>query len=89
MARFCGIDGKIIRSSISKGEYQDFKLIVKAVPFRKTVYVFDLKTRELVLTFNSLTEALKHAKVNFYRLKNIIEHGIEHKGQIYSYSDKI
>lgn len=89
MARFFGVDGKIVRSSISRGEYLEFKLIVKAVPFRKTVYVFDLKTRKLVLTFNSLTEALKHAKVNFYRLKNIIEHGIEHKGQIYSYNDKI
>lgn len=89
MARFFGIDGKIVRSSISRGEFLEFKLIVKAVPFRKTVYVFDLKTRELVLIFNSLTEALKHAKINFYRLKFIIEHGIEHKGQLYLYNDKV
>lgn len=89
MARFFGIDGKVVRSAISKGEYLEFKLIIKVVPFRKIVYVFDFKTRELVLTFNSLTEALKHAKVSFYKFKNIIEHGIEHKGQIYSYNNKI
>ena len=59
MALFFGIEGKVVRSAISKGEYLDFKLIVKAVPFRKTVYVFYFKTRKLVLTFNSLTEALK------------------------------
>ena len=33
MARYFQIEGKVARSAIAKGEYQDFLLVVKDVPF--------------------------------------------------------
>lgn len=89
MARFFKIDGKVARAAIIKGEFQDFLLISKGVPFRKTIYVFDFNTHELIKKFNSINEAMKYAKVSFYTLKNLIDSGTPHIGKIYSYKNKL
>lgn len=89
MARYFQIDGKIARAAIAKGEYQDFLLVSKDVPFRKTIYVFDSNTKELLVKFLGVSKALKYAKVNFYTLKSLIEKGNSYNGKIYSYKDKI
>ena len=44
MAKYYQIDGKVARAAITKGEYQDFLLIVKNVSNRKAIYVFDSNT---------------------------------------------
>lgn len=89
MARYFQIDGKVARAGIAKGEYQDFLLISKDVSFRKTIYVFDSNTKEILAKFLGVSKALKYAKVNFYTLKSLIEKGNSYNGKIYSYKDKI
>lgn len=89
MARLFKIDGKVARAALAKGEYQDFLLISKEVSNRKTVYVFDSNTLELIINFDSVNKAMKYAKVHFYTLKNLIDSGTPYEGKIYSYSDKL
>jgi GIY-YIG catalytic domain-containing protein len=89
MAKYFQIDGKVARAAIAKGEYQDFLLIVKNVSYRKAIYVFDSKTHELIDKLESMSRALKYAKVNFYTLKSLIESGNSYQGKIYSYKDKL
>jgi hypothetical protein len=89
MARFFKIDRKIARAAIAKGEYQDFLLISKEVSYRKAIYVFDSNTHELIKKLDSVTKAMKYAKVNFYTLKNLIDNGNPHLSKIYSYKDKL
>lgn len=89
MARFFQIDGKVARAAIAKGEYEDFLLVSKDVSFRKTIYVFDSNTKEIIAKFEGVSKALKYAKVNFYTLKSLIEKGNSYNGKIYSYKDKI
>lgn len=89
MARFFKIDGKVARAAIAKGEYQDFLLISREVSYRKTVYVFDSNTLELIINFDSVNKAMKYARVSFYTLKNLIDSGNPYEGKIYSYSDKL
>ncbi len=92
MAKYFQIDGKVARAAIAKGEFQDFLLISRGVSNRKAIYVFDSNTCELIEKLNSMSEALKYAKVNFYTLKSLSasqESGNSHKGQIYSYKDKL
>lgn len=89
MAKYFQIDGKVARAAIAKGEYQDFLLISREVSFRKTIYVFDSNSYELIDELTSVTKALKYAKVNFYTLKSLIESGNCHDGKIYSYKDKL
>lgn len=89
MARYFNIDGKVARAAIAKGEFQDFLLIVKEISFRKTVYVFDSNTLELIETIKGLSKAIKFAKVNFYTLKNLLENSNSYHGKIYSYKDKL
>ena len=70
MARYFRIDGKVARAAIAKGEYQDFLLVSKEVSNRKTIYVFDSNSHELLEELKKSTaKALKYAKVNFYTLK--------------------
>nr|YP_010029648.1 hypothetical protein J2C28_mgp08 [Beauveria lii]QOU11089.1 hypothetical protein [Beauveria lii] len=89
MVRYFKIDGKVARTAIVKGEYEDFLLIYKDVSNRKVIYVFDSNTYKLQQEFNSITKALKYAKVNFYTLKTLLENGHSHKGKIYSYKNKL
>lgn len=89
MARYFQIDGKVARAAIAKGEYLDFLLVSKDVSFRKTIYVFDSNTKEILAKFLGVSKALKYAKVNFYTLKSLIEKGNSYNGKIYSYKDKI
>jgi hypothetical protein len=89
MAKYFRIDGKVARAAIAKGEFQDFLLVVKEVSNRKTIYVFDSSTHELIDKINSVSKALKYAKVNFYTLKSLIENGNSYQGKIYSYKDKL
>lgn len=89
MARYFQIDGKVARAAIAKGMYEDFLLVLKDVPFRKTIYVFDSKTKEILAIFDGISKVLKYAKVNFYTLKSLIEKGDSYNGKIYSYKDKI
>jgi hypothetical protein len=89
MAKYFQIDGKVARAAIAKGEFQDFLLISRDVHNRKAIYVFDNNTHELIEKLNSMSEALKYAKVNFYTLKSLIESGNSHKSKIYSYKDKL
>lgn len=89
MARFFQIDGKVARAAIAKGEYQDFLLLSKEVSHRKTIYVFDSNTQELIIKLDSVNKAMRYAKVNFYTLKNLIDGGNPYEGKIYSYSDKL
>ena len=89
MAKYYQIDGKVARAAIAKGEYQDFLLIVKNVSNRKAIYVFDSNTHELIYKLDSMSRALKYAKVNFYTLKSLIESGSSYQGKIYSYKDKL
>lgn len=89
MARYFQIDGKLARTAITKGEYQDFLLVVKEVSNRKVIYVFDSNSHELIDTLNGVSRALKYAKVNFYTLKSIIESGTSYQGKIYSYKNKV
>jgi hypothetical protein len=51
--------------------------------------VFDSNTHELIKKFDSVTEAMKYAKVNFYTLKNLIDSGNPNMSKIYSYKDKL
>ena len=89
MAKYFQIDRKVARAAIAKGEYQDFLLIVKNVSNRKAIYVFDSNTHEFIDKLNSVSRALKYAKVNFYTLKSLIESGSSYQGKIYSYKDKL
>jgi hypothetical protein len=89
MARYFQIDGKVARAAIAKGEYQDFLLISKEVSNRKTIYVFDSDSHELLEKLKGVAKALKHAKVNFYTLKSLIENETSYNGKIYSYKDKL
>jgi hypothetical protein len=89
MSKFFKIDGKLARQAIGKGEYLDFLLVVNEVSNRKIIYVYDSNTYELIDTFNSISKALKTAKINFYTLKSFIESGKSHQGKIYSYKDKL
>jgi hypothetical protein len=89
MARFFKIGGKVARAALAKGEYEDFLLTSKEVSYRKTVYVFDSNTLKFISIFDSITKAMKYAKVNFYTLKTLIDNGNPYEGKIYSYSDKI
>ena len=89
MAKYFQIDGKIARAAIAKGEFQDFLLIAKEVSFRKTIYVFDSSTHQLIDKINGVSKALKYAKINYYTLKSLIENGNSFKGKIYSYKDKL
>jgi mevalonate kinase len=89
MSKFFKIDGKLARQAIGKGEYLDFLLVVNEVSNRKIIYVYDSNTYELIDTFNSISKALKTAKINFYTLKSLIESGKSHQGKIYSYKDKL
>ncbi len=89
MASYFRIDGKVARAAIAKGEFQDFLLVVKEISYRKTIYVFDSNTHELIDKLNSTSKALKYAKVNFYTLKSLIENGNSYLGKIYSYKDKL
>ena len=57
--------------------------------FRKAIYVFDSDTHELLDKLDSISIALKYAKVNFYTLKSLIESGSSYQGKIYSYKDKL
>ena len=86
MAKYFQMDGKVARAAIAKGEFQDFLLTVKEVSNRKTIYVFDSNTHELIDTINSFSRALKYAKINFYTLKNS---GSSYQGKIYSYKAKL
>ena len=89
MAKYFQIDGKIARAAIAKGEYQDFLLISRELSYRKTIYVFDSNSHELIAELKSITKALKYAKVNFYTLKSLIENGNSYDGKIYSYKNKL
>jgi hypothetical protein len=89
MAKYFQIDGKVARLAIAKGEYQDFLLISREISYRKTIYVFDSNSHELIDELKSITKALKYAKVNFYTLKSLIESGNSYEGKIYSYKDKL
>lgn len=89
MARYFQIDVKVARAAIAKGEYQDFLLISKEVSNRKTIYVFDSDSHELLEKLKGVAKALKHAKVNFYTLKSLIENETSYNGKIYSYKDKL
>lgn len=89
MANYFKIDGKVARAAIAQGEYQDFLLISREVSIRKTIYVFDSNSHELITELKSLTKALKYAKVNYYTLKSLIENGNSYNGKIYSYKDKL
>lgn len=44
MAKYFNIDGKVARAAITKGELQDFLLIVKEISNRKLIYVFESDT---------------------------------------------
>jgi hypothetical protein len=89
MAKYFQIDGKIARAAIAKGGFQDFLLIAKEVSFRKTIYVFDSSTHQLIDKINGVSKALKYAKINYYTLKSLIEDGNSFKGKIYSYKYKL
>lgn len=89
MARYFQIDGKVARLAIAKGEYQDFLLISKEVSNRKTIYVFDSDSHELLEKLKGVAKALKHANVNFYTLKSLMENETSYNGKIYSYKDKL
>ena len=64
-------------------------MISRDISNRKTIYVFDSNTHELLIKFNGVSKALKYAKTNFYTLKTLIENGNSHDGKIYSYKDKL
>nr|YP_009262001.1 GIY-YIG endonuclease [Chrysoporthe austroafricana]AMX22076.1 GIY-YIG endonuclease [Chrysoporthe austroafricana] len=89
MAKYFQIDGKVARAAIAQGEYQDFLLLSKEISYRKTIYVFDSNSHELIVELKSITKALKYAKVNYYTLKSLIENGNSYDGKIYSYKDKL
>jgi hypothetical protein len=89
MGRYFNIDGKVARAAITKGEFQDFLLIVKEISNRKLIYVFDSDTLELIDKIDGVSKAMKFAKVNFYTLKILIENRSSHNGKIYSYNDKL
>ena len=89
LAKYFQIDGKVARAAIAKGEYEDYLLISREVSFRKTIYVFDSNSHELIEVLKSISKALKYAKVNYYTLKNLIESGNSYDGKLYSYKDKL
>jgi hypothetical protein len=89
MAKYFKIDNKVARAAIANGEYQNFLLISKELSFRKTIYVFDSNSQELICELKSITKALKYAKINYYTLKSLIESGNSYEGKIYSYKDKL
>ena len=65
LANYFQIDGKVARAAIAQGEYQDFLLIYREVSNRKTIYVFDNNSHELIAELKSVINALKYAKVNY------------------------
>ena len=58
-ARYFHIDGKVARAAIAKGEYQDFLLGSKEVSNRKTIYVFDSNSHDLLEELKGTAKALK------------------------------
>lgn len=82
MSKHFKVDPKVVRAAIAKGEYQDFLLLIKNVPYRKAIYVFDSNTHELLDKLDSISIALKYSKVSFYTLKSLIESGSSYKGKI-------
>lgn len=89
MAKYFNIDGKVARAAITKGEFQDFLLVVKEISNRKLIYVFDSDTLELIDKIDGISKAMNYAKVNFYIFKNLIENRNSYNGKIYSYKDKL
>jgi hypothetical protein len=89
MAKYFNIDGKVARAAITKGEFQDFLLVVKEISNRKLIYVFDSDTLELIDKIDGISKAMNYAKVNFYTFKNLIENRNSYNGKIYSYKDKL
>ena len=86
MDRHFKVDGKIVRTAISKGAYQDYTIVSKPVSFRKEVFVFDSDTLKLITNLKSITAAMNYAKVNFYTMKNLLDTNLPHKSKIYSYN---
>ena len=86
MARYFKIDGKVARAAILEGRYQNYIIVVKGVPYRQEILVFDSKTSELITQLRSITAAMKYAKVNFYTMKTLIETAKPHNGKIFKYS---
>jgi hypothetical protein len=86
MSRHFNIDGKVARAAIAIGVYQNFTIVSKPVSFRKKVFVFNSESFKLITELNSITDAMKYAKVNFYTLKVLLETNKPHDGKIYSYN---
>jgi len=80
MGKYFKIDGKVVRAALTKGEFQDFLLIIKEISNRKTVYVFDSDTLELIVELTGISKAMKYAKVSFYTLKILIENRNSYNG---------
>lgn len=89
MSRYFKIDAKIVRAAVQKGEYLDFTLVLKLVSFRKTIFVFDCNTDELIETFTNSKKALNYAKVHYYKLVHLINTGECYNGKKYSYVNKV
>lgn len=86
MAKYFKIDGKKARAAIKLGTYQDFTIVSKDIPYRKEIYVLDKDTLTLITKFNNQTDAQKYAKINFYKLKTLLESNEPYNGQIFSYN---
>lgn len=88
-SKYFKIDNKISRIAIKKNLYQYYILISKEIPFRKPIYVFNEKTKNLIKKLNSATETLKYTHLNYYTLKKYINNGLSHNNKIYSYNEKL
>lgn len=86
---YFGLDGKEGRKYIASGQYLGYTLTVVPVASRKPVYVFDSITLKLVLTIPSTSAALKHAKVGFGTMQDLLKTHRIHNGHIYSSNSNI
>lgn len=85
MARHFKIVGKK-SAAISLGAYQDFLIVSKDISYRKKIYLLDKDTLTLITKFNNQTDAQKYAKINFYKLKKLLDSNEPYNGKIFSYN---
>ena len=86
MARFFGVNFKLIAAATKIGQFRNYHLIVKPYSFNKPVYVYDAVTHNLIIKLNSINAAMKYSHCSFYTLIKLIETGSVHNGKIFSYN---
>ena len=88
MARYFQIYAKVARAAIALLSFAAGQVNTWTFYLQSRMFLAS-NTQELIEKLDSLSIALKYAKVKFYTLKSLIESGNSYQGKIYSYKDKL